>query len=306
MAINIVVAVTDYAWFQRLKDRRDLTEVNFWSPSAINFRALEPGELFLFKLHAPYNMIVGGGIFAHANTLPSSLAWEAFGEANGATSFWEMRASIAKYRKAEPDSKSDFEIGCRILTQPFFFEESDYLSPPQSFAPNITRFKTYNTQSQEGYELWKAVQDTKARHTTRGIGEDTPAYGTPQLVHPRLGQGGFRVVVTDVYGRRCAVTKERTLPALDAAHIRPFHTGGVHEASNGLLLRKDIHSLFDRGYVTVTPSLDFEVSGSIREEFENGRDYYDLHGTKIIVPGNTDERPDLDKLAWHNENIYRG
>ena len=306
MAINLVVAVTDYAWFRALSQRPELSEVNFWAPSAVNFRALKPGELFLFKLHAPHNMIVGGGIFAYANKLPCSLAWEAFGEANGATSYWEMRSSIAKYRNAGSDDKSDFEIGCRILTQPFFFEESEWISPPQSWASNIVTFKTYNTEAQEGFELWQAIQDRMAKPSGRQIAEEGPRYGAPSLVTPRLGQGGFRVVVTDVYGRRCAVTNERTLPALDAAHIRPFNTGGSHEARNGLLLRKDIHSLFDAGYVTVTRSLHFEVSGSIREEFENGRHYYALHGTRITVPNNSFERPDPVQLAWHNENIYKG
>jgi hypothetical protein len=63
-----------------------LEEVNFWAPSATPFKALTPGELFLFKLHAPDNFIVGGGVFAYANVHPCSLAWEAFGEANGASS----------------------------------------------------------------------------------------------------------------------------------------------------------------------------------------------------------------------------
>ena len=49
------------------------------------------------------------------------------------------------------------------------------------------------------------------------------------------------------------------MPALEAAHIRPYGDGGEHEARNGLLLRRDIHSLFDAGYVTVTHGLDFEV-----------------------------------------------
>ena len=96
--------------------------------------------------------------------------------------------------------------------------------------------------------------------------------------------GGFRLLVTDVYQRRCAVTLERTLPALEAAHIRPYADGGTHEVSNGLLLRRDIHSLFDAGYVTVTPDLRFEVSRRIREEFENGRHYYALHGQRLNPP----------------------
>jgi putative restriction endonuclease len=60
MAINLVVAVTDYDWFQTLRVREDWPEVNFWAPSGASFRALQPGELFLFKLHSPRNYIVGG------------------------------------------------------------------------------------------------------------------------------------------------------------------------------------------------------------------------------------------------------
>jgi putative restriction endonuclease len=102
MPIKLVVAVTDRDWFDHLRQRPELPEVNFWAPSGANFRALEPGELFLFKLHAPTNRIVGGGTFAHASNLPCSLAWEAFGQANGAATLPAMRARIARYRRATP------------------------------------------------------------------------------------------------------------------------------------------------------------------------------------------------------------
>ena len=303
MAINLVIAVTDYEWFRKLSNLPDLSEVNFWAPTPRSFRALQPGELFLFKLHAPHNMIVGGGVFAYANVLPCSLAWEAFGEANGAPSEVEMKNRIAKYRNERVDLRSDFQIGCRILTQPFFFDEADWIDPPKGWSPNIVQFKTYHTSENDGLEIWQAIQD---RRRVRGIAETGPRFGKPHLIEPRLGQGGFRVVVTDSYRRRCAVTQERTLPALDAAHIRPYSKGGIHEARNGLLLRRDIHKLFDDGYVTVTPQSNFEVSRSIREEYENGRDYYALHGTKIVVPKRSELRPDHEGLIWHNENIYKG
>ena len=102
MAVNLVIAITDYDWFQALRVREDWPEVNFWAPSGTNFRALRPGELFLFKLHSPRNYIVGGGVFANAVTLPCSLAWETFGpdnkqfgQANGADDFAQMRARTA-------------------------------------------------------------------------------------------------------------------------------------------------------------------------------------------------------------------
>ena len=305
MGINLVVAVTDDDWFEMLRRQPDLSEVNFWAPSAANFRALQPGELFLFKLHAPRNLIVGGGIFAYANTLPCSLAWEAFREANGAHSAREMRTRIAKYRRSDPGDRSDFTVGCRILTQPFFFEEADWLPVPASWAPNIVSFKTYDTGDTEGLGLWDAVCDRLARLPTTVLsGHDR--FGAPQLIKPRLGQGAFRVLVTDIYDRRCAVTRERTLPALEAAHIRPYSDGGVHEATNGLLLRRDIHSLFDAGYVTVTPSLHFEVSRRIKEEFENGRHYYELHGSEIERPLTPTLRPAPELLAWHNQYCFKG
>ena len=125
MGINLVIAVTDKDWFDLLRQQHSLDEVNFWSPSPRNFKALKQGELFLFKLHSPLNYIVGGGIFAYSNNLPCSLAWEAFGEANGAHSLREMRKRIAHYRRVETEERTDFEIGCRVLTQPFFFDEKD-------------------------------------------------------------------------------------------------------------------------------------------------------------------------------------
>lgn len=306
MAVNLVVAVTDRDWFEHLRRRPDLFEVNFWAPSDRSFRALQPGELFLFKLHAPANYIVGGGVFAYANALPCSLAWEAFGEANGARSLTEMRARIARYRRADPTDRSDFPIGCRILTQPFFLDEEAWIPVPANWSANIVSFKTYSTDDPDGRRLWNLVQDSASLSTRALEGVPGSRFGEPQLIQPRLGQGAFRVLVTDSYRRRCAVTQERTLPALEAAHIRPYGEGGEHAISNGLLLRRDLHSLFDTGYVTVTPDLHFEVSRRIREEFENGQDYYALHGVAVHAPERRDRRPDPSLLAWHNEHRFLG
>ena len=217
-----------------------------------------------------------------------------------------MRECIARYRTGRTDDKSDFPIGCRILTQPFFFEEADWLPVPKSWAPQIVSFKTYSTGDDEGLGLWNAIRDRLNRQPLTSITEERPRYGEPRPIRPRLGQGAFRVLVTDNYQRRCAVTRERTLPALEAAHIRPYAEGGDHDARNGLLLRRDIHSLFDAGYVTVTRDHHFEVSGRIRTEFENGRDYYGLHGKSIYVPKNLAQKPDTAALSWHYENCFLG
>ncbi len=307
MALNLVVAVTDKDWFEQLRHAPQLDEVNFWSPSDSSFKALQAGELFLFKLHAPLNYIVGGGVFVRSMTLPCSYAWETFGEANGATSLAALRQRIIRYRDIDPKDRSDFLIGCRILVQPFFLDENEWIPVPESWAPNIVRFKRYDTASTEGRELWKMAEAHLARQGgPHPLSEERQRYGDPVLMAPRLGQGAFRALVTDVYQRRCAITRERTLPALEAAHIRPYAEGGAHAASNGLLLRRDIHSLFDLGYVTATPQHVFEVSRRIKEEFENGKDYYQLHGRKLETPQKPDEVPDSAALEWHNTNRYLG
>jgi putative restriction endonuclease len=305
MAINLVVAITDYDWFQTLRVREDWPEVNFWAPSETNFRALQPGELFLFKLHSPRNFIVGGGIFWHAMTLPCSIAWETFQDANGAATFAQMRARILRYRNADPNDRSDFQIGCRILTQVFFKKEEEWLPTPKSWPVHTQTFKTYSTDSDDGKLLWKWAQSAvNVNALSRGFSEERQRFGEPTLIRPRLGQGAFRIAVTDAYQRKCAVTGERTLPVLDAAHIRPYAEGGEHEVSNGLLLRRDVHCLFDLGYVTVTPEHVFEVSPRIREEFENGRDYYALHGRPLLVPRRNELRPDTVALDWHNTHRF--
>jgi len=71
-------------------------------------------------------------------------------------------------------------------------------------------------------------------------------------------------------------------------------------------MRRDLHALFDKGYLTVTSSMRLEVSRKIKEEFENGRDYYRLHGNTIRLPADSKKRPAREYLEWHNSNIYRG
>jgi len=106
--------------------------------------------------------------------------------------------------------------------------------------------------------------------------------------------------------RRCAITGERTLPALEAAHIKPFSIVKEHSVDNGLSLRSDLHHLYDQGYVSVRPDHTFAVSRQIREEFENGRDYYAMNGARLRLPENQSNHPKLEALEWHYAERFRG
>ena len=221
-----------------------------------------------------------------------------------------MRARIASYRR-DPialDEKQDPVIGCRILTQPFFWPRHLWLQVPESWSPNIVTGKGFSTEERDGQYLWSAVAERLS--TVPEIQNMEPIaaerHGRPTLIKPRLGQGAFRLTITDSYERRCAVSGEKTLPILDAAHIHAFEAGGEHTPSNGLLLRTDIHRLFDLGYVTVSPDGRFEVSSRLKADFDNGRHYYDLQGTSVRPPRYKDAMPSPEALTWHREHRYLG
>jgi len=301
------IANTDIEWYRFLSDRADLDEVNFWRPSGRAFKVLAPGEPLLFRLKARYNAIAGVGFFVHFSVLPASLAWLAFGAKNGAASEEDMRARIETYRRRRgqgEDQGADYRIGCIILAEPTFFPEADWIPQPRDWRPQTEVGRTEDLTQGEGARIWQAIID---RLRGRRVAEAEAArYGAPQTVRPRLGQGAFRIVVTDIYDRRCAVTSERTLPVLEAAHIKPYAAGGAHDITNGLLLRSDLHTLFDRGYLTVTPRYRLEVSRRIREEYENGRDYYALSGREVRPPRTESACPDPVLLDWHNTHRFLG
>lgn len=308
--MKVWVGVTDKDWFEFLS-RIGADEVNFWQPSGSrSFRALQPGEPFLFKLHSPDDFVVGGGHFVRYSPLPTSLAWDAFGPKNGVASLNELNGRVRRYRRE--DASLDPVIGCNVLAEPFFFPRSAWIPVPPNWAPNIVQGKTYDTAASDGKALWEAVQEV-LRQTPRvaepSVTEtayDQSRFGAEYLTRGRLGQGAFRVLVTDAYERRCAVTGEKTLPVLEAAHIRPYALLGPHRVSNGILLRSDLHKLFDLGYVTVTPELRLEVSPRLRTEWQNGREYYAHHGQPLRVqPADPASHPNREFLSWHNENRFR-
>lgn len=315
--VRLWAANTDLDWFDYLAAQPGIDEVNFWQPSGhANFGAIGEGELFLFKLKSPRNVIGGFGVLSQSTNMPLSLAWEAFGLKNGARTLEEMRARVLQYR-AGARNDADPIIGCRVVVQPVFLPEPMWIPQPASWAPSIVVGKTYDTGTIEGRRLWDQVM-TAAETTRQAAGQNRVTeshstyvasgarYGEPKLIRPRLGQGAFRLAVTDAYNRQCAITGGRVLPALDAAHIQSYGSGGEHVVSNGLLLRRDIHSVFDAGYITFDEDMRVVVSDRVRSDFNNGNEYRRLHGYALQLPQRSILRPNDERLRWHREQRFLG
>lgn len=304
---------TDLEWFTYLS-KINPEDINFWQPGGNSkFGILNPGEPFLFRLKSPINKIGGVGFFSSQTFLPIDIAWDFFRERNGCGSFERFRQMILQYRNDKESLNPT--IGCIVLTNPVFFKRIDWLEVPTDWSKSIVQGKSYDMASGQGLDLWKRVEallneylvNTHEGEKSQLILEEAPAhYGKSILTKVRLGQGAFRVLVTDAYGRKCAISGERTLPVLDAAHIKQYAASGPHFISNGLLLRSDIHKLFDAGYVTITTDFKVEVSKKIKEEFENGREYYKFHGQVLEnLPHREKDRPDIRFISWHN-SLFRG
>ncbi|MEN6400170.1 MAG: HNH endonuclease [Rectinema sp.] len=315
--MRFYVGVTDGDWFKFLRELNPPPEdIDFWQPSSRQPAILKRGEPFLFKLHAPYNKIAGLGFFSTFTVLPLGTVWEAFRERNGAASLHQLAQKIAHYQGLHNGfNPLTLVTGCNILTDPIFFTDNEMIDVPLDWQSNIVRGKYYSTDTIVGAKLWDEVRQRLERRNfylrqpDQEMESAMSTFVEPQYVEVmskvRLGQSAFRFMVTEAYHGTCAITADHTLPVLEAAHIKPFAEHGPPVVSNALLLRADLHKLFDDGYMTITPDLHIEVSNALREVFNNGRAYYAFQGKQLArIPEKESERPSAEFLRWHNEHVF--
>jgi putative restriction endonuclease len=311
-AVRAFVGVTDWDWYRFLHER-GATEVNFWQPSGgRRFAAIPSGAPFLFKTHYSHgNRIVGGGFLSGWASLPMSRAWEFFGEGNGCADEVEMRRRIGKYRGKRDDARSDPEIGCIMLRAVRFFDPGDAPDAPPGWAGNIVQGRTYDLSTTGGSYVEDVLRRLLQQHPVAQT--DGPSvvagevFGTPRLTPARVGQAAFKALVQEAYGRRCAVTGDKIVPVLQAAHIRPVTLEGENRVDNGLLLRSDVHTLFDRGYLGVHPeSRRLLVSARLRADWGNGEEFYQRAQSDepISVPARGADQPNRDFLTWHADTVF--
>ncbi len=303
---------TDPEWFRFLRARGPLSEVNFWRPHARAFRALPAGAgaPFLFKLRR-LDAIGGFGYFHRYVELSILQAWDAFETLNGAPSLEEFARLIAVNRGVPPDRLSwDTTVGCIMLASPAFFDDAELVPRAADWkVQGAQAGSTFDLTRGEGARAWEqcrlraAAYVRLADESAVGAADRASPAGTLYERESRPGQRIFKASLLAAYEGACAVTSEHSLPVLEAAHIRPFAEDGPDKVTNGLLLRADIHKLFDAGLVTVTPDYEFRVSRLLEARWRNGRTYYELqsrlHGRPIRLPARAGERPERDALAWH-------
>ncbi len=156
---------------------------------------------------------------------------------------------------------------------------------------NISEQKIQEMQaglSELGLNTSWADPDEQSSHFAIAIKEIKKA------LNQRQGQAKFRQELLDAYNKECAITKTNAGEALEAAHIKPYNGKHTNEVSNGLLLRSDIHTLFDRDLIAIHPKTkEITVSPQLQETI-----YYQLNGTRLSLPTKLELHPNEEALAW--------
>lgn len=295
-----------------------MDEVNFWSPkSSQPLKRMRPGEPVFFRLKKPHYAIAGYGFFSHFSVLAVRTAWELFEWKNGDPDEISFRQRLGRYRGTDLlDPRSPEEpLGSTLLRDARFWPREQWIPWGQAmgWAPNIVQGKSENDAARAALLLSRVSEDalllqTQAEWTPSFelVDDDVRRFSRGASV-VREGQGAFRARLLDAYGRRCAITGERTEPVLDAAHIQPYRGPPSNHIQNGLLLAKEFHTLFDAGYVSVSEDYRVLVSPEIRSRWSNGRRYYEYADRELaVVPAGAAMQPSPSALAWHRRHTYRG
>ena len=107
----------------------------------------------------------------------------------------------------------------------------------------------------------------------------------------REGQSNFRRELLSRYKARCCITGCAVEAVLEAAHIIPYNGIESNIGSNGLVLRSDIHTLYDRDLISVSPEMQIHVSSRLRDS-----EYFHLHGKQIMLPSENNDLPSQEYL----------
>ncbi|SDU56438.1 DUF2002 family protein [Pseudomonas mandelii] len=129
------------------------------------------------------------------------------------------------------------------------------------------------TLAEDGIKASPTAEDPSSYSPT---GVEDNRERTLREITKRQGQGAFRSGLLTAYEGRCAITGSSVKQVLEAAHITPFLGPETNHIGNGLLLRSDLHTLWDRGLIYLCEDLKLQLKPSLETS-----EYFDLAGKKI-------------------------
>jgi len=287
------IAPTDSNWFNFLQDNQFNSYVNFWTPTPWNITGLKSGDKLYFMLKSPIRKIGGFGEFVEYKNLTANDAWTEFGNRNGRESKFDFLSSIQKY--IDRNSKnvggikleaSSYKLGSIVLKNCEFWNEEDYKVPDDygvSFPKQVVTVKYFPKIYDPFYHI--------IHFANKFTIIEEPRDNERRLVQIRNGQSIFKGRILKAYNNKCCVTGETIPELLEAAHIQEYRNSNSHNIQNGLLLRVDIHRLYDNNLIFIDRYFIIHVSNYIKDEY-----YRQFNLKRIALPINEYEHPSAEVL----------
>lgn len=295
------ISPTDIDWFNFQRTTGHNSEINFWTPTPWNVSKLSSGDRLYFMLKAPIRKIGGYGQFLEYQNMTVNAAWNTFGFKNGCGSKQELITRLDKYksnRSTDDRSVLDSEIGCIVLTNAEFFEDSTLLDLDNyeiDFSRYIVKIKYFD----ESDPLTRVTESTVSEFEL--VSTTTEKLRNSRTVTERKGQGNFKAKLTSTYSNKCCVTGETTPELIEAAHIQPYIDEKSNHVKNGLLLRIDIHKLFDNGLMYIDEDFKIHISPQVKSDY-----YQNLDGSQIELPKNENFFPSKEALKSREFEFRNG
>lgn len=282
------IAVTDKSWYEYQKEHDFIDNINFWTPTVWKV-AFDPGDIIVFKLKGTIDDIGGYGSFVEYKHQTLEQSWKEFGQRNGYDTKEEFVMALTKGK-----GPSSTICGCLVLENVVYFDQPEKLSKyGLSFNSHIVKYrKEYSPFPSFGQQSVVASQPVFQLVT------QSKKQKTKQKVTLRVGQGQFHRDISVAYGHKCCITGETAPELLQAAHIQDYINKDSNHVQNGLLLRMDIHKLFDSGLLYIDENYKVHVSSLVKST-----NYTDLNNQKISRPTNPSEWPSIDALKFKKESF---
>lgn len=294
------ISPTDKNWFEYLKKSGFNSNVNFWTPTPWNIRQLNSGDRLYFMLKSPIRKIGGFGEFVTYKNLTARQAWNEFGYRNGRNSRQEFIDSIQEYigkNSIRAGGKiiniDTYEIGCIVLNNCQFWDEDSFINAEThniKFATQVVTIKyftEYDPFIQAGNERDNFNLVNEPRNDRRG------------KTNIRDGQGEFKGKILKAYNNKCCISGEDIIELLEAAHIQEYRNRHSNHVQNGLLLRVDLHRLFDNELLFIDENYIVHISNLV-----TSNQYRQYDGLTISLPDSINDHPSKVALEL-KRNVFR-
>lgn len=186
----------------------------------------------------------------------------------------------------------DKEISTTTAIKTSIVELHPYLSYHDDLRVRFRRRKTSSVS-----EIDTSLEKTENREEFDVSSIEEARERIVKAINIRRGQGKFRRELLEAYDGKCCITNCDTQQVIEAAHIIPYQGAKTNDVRNGLILRSDLHTLFDRCMIWI----DTESWSLVIDPELSSSHYSQLDGSKINLPNDQARWPSIDALNQHRE-----